>query len=505
MDDLRTALLALPLEERKDFLQFLHRQGRKSKGRMDVRLGELLLHKKEYTTEELLALLYPEEPNAVAYYALRKRLLRHFTDYLVLRQLQQDPTTAATGRGLLQLAQYLFETGVPRLAWATVRKAEKLAQANDQYELLNSVFNLQIAHAHSEYADDLASIIRRRNLNKKAADEEERAAIASSLIRQRLLEARALGRNAAFDTIAHEVLREYDLLEAFARRPTLLYQLLSIARNTMLARRDFASFEPFIIRCYHLMEKRHGFAPAHRYYQLGLLYMIAHVLYRNRHFQRSMEYLETLRQTLADGPRSLHAEYYPRYIALLAANQAFLRRNADSIRLLESMLRGATTAMRLQDQLTIRLGLGFHYFAEGRYAKTNQVLQAIGRSDQWCEQKMGVEWTLNKSMGEMLVQLELGNPDLALNRLRAIDRSVRERFGDSGAYQYILSYLALVREIIQDPAVATRPAFAERVAQMPRFLPLEREDLQALSFYAWLKARTLAKPYYEVLLALAGA
>ncbi|WP_375435746.1 hypothetical protein [uncultured Hymenobacter sp.] len=507
MDDLRTTLATFSPEDRKDFAQFIQRQKRKQKGRMDLRLYELLLHPKEYTTPQLLARLYPDEPNATAYYALRKRLLRHLTDYLLLRQRQHDPTAASSVRGSLTLAQYLFEAGVPRLAWATLRKAEKLARLNEQYELLNTVYNLQIAHANSEFADPLEEIIRCRHLNKKAADEEERAGIADSLIRQRLRQARVKGRaGEAFDGILQDVLREYDLQEAFARRPAVLYRLMSIARNAMLVRRDFASFTPFVLRCYHLMEKRHGFQPAHRYYQVGLLYMIAHALYRVRRFEESVRYLALLRGALTeeDGA-SYRAEWLPRYTFLLAANYAFLRRNAESIQLLECALHSSAHTLSPRDQLTVRLGLAFHYFAEGKFAKTNQALINIGRSDHWCEQEMGLEWLINKNIGEMLAQFELGNPDLALNRLRSIERLLRERSGveDGGPYAYVLGYLSLVREIIDNPEAMQLPEFARQVAQMPQSLPLQREDLQALSFYAWLQARITRRPYYEVLLELA--
>jgi hypothetical protein len=506
MDDLRTTLATFSPEDRKDFIQFIQRQKRKQKGRMDLRLCELLLHQKEYTTPQLLAKLYPEEPNATAYYALRKRLLRHLTDYLLLRQRQHDPTAASSVRSLLTLAQYLFEAGVQRLAWNTLRKAENLARVNEQYDLLNTVYNLQIAQSGSEHADLLEDIIRRRNLNKKAADEEERAGIADSLIRQRLRQARIKGRaGEAFDGILQDVLREYDLQEAFARRPAVLYRLMSIARNAMLVRRDFASFTPFVLRCYHLMEKRHGFQPAQRYYQAGLLYMIAHALYRVRRFEESVRYLGLLLAALAEeGGASYRAEWLPRYTFLLAANYAFMRRNAESIKLLEQALK-PPVALSPRDQLTARLGLAFHYFAEGKFTKTNQTLISIGRSDHWCEQEMGLEWLVNKNIGEMLAQFEMGNSDLALNRLRAIERLLRERSGveDGGPYAHVIFYLDLVREIIDNPEAMRHPGFVERVNQMPDLVPQQREDLQLMSFYAWLRARTLHRPYYEVLLELA--
>jgi hypothetical protein len=504
MDDLRATLLSFSADDRKDLGRFIQRQGKAQKGRLDVRLFDLLLQQREYTTDELLPRLYSDEPNPVAYYALRKRLLSHITDFLLLRQRHQDPTAASSVRGQLTLAEYLFEAGVPRLAWSALRKAEKLAQNHEQYELLNTVYNLQIAQADNEHAEELTDIIRRRNLNKKAAEEEERAGIAHALIRQRLREARLRGRAGdAFNTIIQDVLREYDLQEAFARRPSLLYRLLAITRSAMLARGDFISFTPFAIRCYHLMEKRHGFTSAHRYYQLGLLYMIAHGLYRSRRFEESIAYLDQLRAVLYAEPRSYFADFYPKYTFLLAANYAFLRRNKDSIQLLEELLKSKEVGLGARDELTARLGLGFHYFAEGQYQRTNRVLMSIGRTDRWCEQQMGLEWVVMKNIGEMLVQLEMGNHDLALNRVRAIERGLKERVEEGATtYHYVLTYLRLVREIIENPDVVKSPEFVARVDKMPLNLPEEREDLQVLSFFGWLRARIAGRPYYEVLVTM---
>ncbi len=520
MDDLRTTLLTLSPDDRRDFDVFMLRQRRKTVGRLDSRLFALLVRPEELPAAQLIARLYPAAPKPAAYYALRRRLLRHLTDFLLLRQRQLDTTAAASVRGQLTLAQYLFEAGIPRLAWNVLVKAEKLARANEQYESLNAVYNLQIQHADSPHAEALAGVIARRHANKKAADEEERANIADSLLRQRLREARVRGRAAVpFDAIMHEILAEYDLQEAFARSPSLLSRLMSIARSAMLVRRDFASFAPFVERCYQLMARRHGFAPAQRSYQLKLLYMLAHALYRSRQFAASVAYLEQGRALLAAAPGRQFAEFGPRFAMLLAANCAFLRRNAEGIGLLEKALRTAPP-LPVADDLTARLQLTFHYFAEGAFPKANHTLMSIARTDHWLEQHLGLEWLLNRNLGEMLIQLEMGHADLALHRLQAIERALREQFPAApaaeapapeaaaspagGPYRYVLSYLALVRVILDDPAAARRPDFARHVARMPTFLPLEREDLQALSFYAWLRARMLGRPYYDVLLEVAA-
>jgi tetratricopeptide (TPR) repeat protein len=242
--------------------------------------------------------------------------------------------------------------------------------------------------------------------------------------------------------------------------------------------------------------------------------MLAHALYRSRRFQESVAYLEKGLAVLAAAPGRQLAELQPRFTFLLAANCAFLRRNKESIRILEEAL-AAQPPLLPADQLTARLQLSFHYFAEANYHKANQTLISLDRTDHWLEQNLGMEWLLNHNLGEMLVQLELGNPDQALTRLKAIERRLHEQFPAAaatpeapaallgGPYHAVLSFLGFVREIIADPAVARTPDFAARVARIPAFLSEEREDLQVISFFAWLKARVLGKSYHEVLLQLA--
>ena len=242
--------------------------------------------------------------------------------------------------------------------------------------------------------------------------------------------------------------------------------------------------------------------------------MLAHALYRSRRFAESVAYLTQAQELLATGPGRQFGEYAPRFTLLLAANYAFLHRNAESIVLLDGLLQ-SPRPLAQADELAVRLQLTFHYFAEGKFAKANQTLLSLGRTDHWLEQHLGLEWMLNRNIGEMLIQVELGNTEVALSRLRALDRAVREQFPAvpetpeapavpaGGVYQPVLAYLALVREIVENPHVTQERTFGNRVMHLPPFISEEREDLQVISFYAWLKARILQRPYYDVLLELA--
>lgn len=503
MDDLKTIIHTLSPEDRKEFSLFVKRQ-KERKNRKDLELFRLMQSKQPLSSEELIRKLYPEEANAVAYYALRKRLTQYLTDFILLKRTREDTTTASSIRGMLSLAGYLLTKKAERLGWNLLRKAEKIATTNDQYDLLNSVYNLQVEWAFSDHADALPTIIEKRNANKLLSDEDERANIATSLITQKLTEIRLQGGEIPFEPIIHGILSEYQLSETISKRPRLLYKLMLIARSAILIKKDFYSFEPYIINQYHTMEQKYGFPPAHQYYKLSLLYMIAQTLYRNRKFDLSMHYLATLNDELSLHKKSFYQEFYPRYLLLSAANHTFLNRNANAVALLEELLSNKEVSLSYKDSLNAQLNLSFYYFQQGDYKKANTQLMAIQHSDKWCEKKMGREWVLKKGLSELIIQYEFGHIDLTLNKARAIERGFNDLF-QKHAYQNVKAYLKLVRQLIDMPDLVGSAAFAQLVEQSIAFVPIEQEDLQAINFYAWLKSKMLGRAYYPVLLELAGA
>ena len=62
--------------------------------------------------------------------------------------------------------------------------------------------------------------------------------------------------------------------------------------------------------------------------------------------------------------------------------------------------------------------------------------------------------------------------------------------------------MKLIKAFFDQPILVSKPEFMEKVDASLEFLPFEEEDLQAVSFYAWLKSKMLKKSYYEALLQL---
>ncbi|MEZ4825702.1 MAG: hypothetical protein R3C61_05315 [Bacteroidia bacterium] len=500
MDKLKIILSTFSPEDHKELTLFIQRQ-KKKKNRKDLDLLNLLRKPGTFTPEEMVHRLYPGSENQVAYHALRKRLMRHLNEFIMLKQMGEDPTTASSVMGMISMSRYLFEKRVDKSGWEILRKAEKLAAENEHYDLLNTIYNLQIEMVGDEAADDLDEIMEKRRVNKVLAEEEEKAAIANSLIKRKLSEMRMKGLLPDFEAAITEVLEKYHLSEALNSRPRLFLKLMSIARSMVIARQDYFNFEPMIISRFEEMEAKGLFSDPNLACKLELLYMIAHVLYRNKKFDESLRWLEEMEKTMEANPRSYQPQFYPRFAMLKAVNFTFTYRVQEAIALLENMLETPALRLNPQDILNLRLNLGYYAFLAGDKTRAIQSSIEISHSDKWLEKKMGKEWVLKKNLSEMILQYELGNYDLAQGKIRTIERNFQELLAQP-AYAKVETYLSFIRRMVASPGAETVPAFYEEVKDSFLFLPVAMENIHEMGFYGWLKAKMTTRNFYEILMEL---
>lgn len=495
MDKLQETIATLSLEEVREFKIFINRQ-KKKKERKDLELFNLFLDKKILKPHEIIRKFYPDH-NRNAYHSIRKRLFRHLTDFILLKQKDNDTSASSSVMGMISLSKYLFDKKLNRMAWLYLQKAEEIASTNEQFDLLNTIYNLQVERYYPEFGGDLKTIIKKRNENKKSLDEDERTIIAKSVIQNELNSIILKGKEINFDQIISRVLKECELTDVIARRPKLLFNIISIVRSAIIANKDYFSFEPYIIGLFKEAEKQFEFSKSSHYYKLSLLYMIAHVLFRNRKFDEAEKYLEKLFEEMQLYNKSHFHLFYLNHLQLLAVVKSYQGKNGQAISLHEKIIKNSTK-LSLKDELNVRLNLAVYYFNNAEYKKANDIFHLYEHSDKWYEKKLGKEWVLRKSVMEIFTQYEIGNDDIALNRIRSLERNF-EDFFENISYKRAKVFLGLIKDFINDPSSASTIEFEQKVIASKIFLPDEYEDLRAIAFFCWLKSKMLKRPYYEVL------
>jgi len=495
MDKLQELINTLSEDDKREFRIFINRQKSK-KQRKDLDLFELI--NQQTTATEIQSKLY-KTPNKVAYHTLRKRLLKHLTDFIVLKQIDHDTTATSSIAGLISLATYLFKHQSNEFAWRTLKKAEKIALENEHYELLNNIYHLQIDVSENEFAPDINIIYIRWKVNKELVDENEKANIAYNFIKKELNEIKLKGQDKDLEKIIEQLLKKYGLNDLVFQRPQILYKVLDLTRKVLLSKKNFYALEPYIIKTYEQLNSVHGFSKRDHFYKINILYMISHILYRNRKFEASNTYLKLMNEAMQEYSSSYFQQFYPKFIMLQAANYTYLNENKKSIETLTSIPGRELKKMSTENQLNIRMNLAVFYGNEMLYKDANQIIQTFNHSDNWLEKKMGVEWVLKKNLVEIMLQFELGNIDIVLNRIRTFESNYAQLFKHP-IYKRVSLFIKTIKTILDTPDIMQNKLFIEEVKDTLVVAHSEQEDLQAMAFYAWLKAKMINQNYYEVLL-----
>jgi len=122
----------------------------------------------------------------------------------------------------------------------------------------------------------------------------------------------------------------------------------------------------------------------------------------------------------------------------------------------------------------------------------------MGRTDNSFEKNMGVEWRIKKNMIDVIYQYELGRTEIALDRILSIER-IHKNLLRTNQYSRISVFLGLVKRIIKNPLIEDEEEFFNRVESPFVWIEMEQEDLQAVSYYAWLKSKMTKQKFYDVL------
>ena len=499
MDNLRNIIHTLSEDDSKEFISFINRLKQKTE-RKDLELYTLLRTQTELKPSIVVRRLY-KTANTEAYHALRKRLLAHLIDFILLKNTKITGSKKARILGNYGLARYLFEHDNPILALSYLKKAEAMAKAGEQHEALNAIYNLMIQESERIEGFDLDGYILIQQANKKLADEDERAVIAMRIVKARLNTLKLHAADVDIEALVEQTLRKYDLHTAFASRPRLWHDLIVITRSAFVAKKDFFAFEAFVIQQYDQIKESGGFKPKDLDLDLNIQYIAAHTLYRNKRFDQALKYLNSMESKLDGASHNIRNQFQPRWIQLKAATMVFQNKLEDAITLLHGSLNDNTLKLKPEVQLNTIVNLGVYYFHAGQLQKANQTLMSIEHTDNWCEKHTGPEWVMKKNIMEVILFAEMEKEELAISRIRLLERKYGSLFKNP-LYKRVKVYLSLIKKLVSNPIAATTPAFADEVERSFDWIPTEQEDIQAIGFYAWIKARMTGRTYHETLMEL---
>ncbi|MBL0316468.1 MAG: hypothetical protein IPP69_12075 [Flavobacteriales bacterium] len=485
--------------ERNEFLAYVERHPRNAREQEIVRL---LLQNNPPDPAELKELLYPSEgkgPNHKrdAYNGLRKQALNKLFQWIMIYRMDSDHSPDGRIYSLITVGRLMLERNAVDSCAFLLQQAEKLATLSRQYEVLESIYSYLIAHS-VEMDLNVKEVISNWESNRKRYDRICFLQRVYALKRQSVRNAMKLGKALNPEISIKSIFKEVVVSHDDANDPAFMHMLCRIVRTGLSSGKDYTAFERFVTKIYTRFKSKGMLTLHDKEFELGFLYMCAHAAYRNRKFALAEQYCEMIGNMLGERGARQHL-IFPKYAAVRAGVAALTGRNAEAIKLMESALEHRVDTTEISEWLNNQLNLAVYYFQADNFRKSNRTLQQIEGEHDYLVNEMGLEWCFKKNMIELIVQCELGNEDIALKSCDRIKLLYGEMLGQS-MYKRVGIFLEFIRHMIKDPNIVTTPEFLADVKNAQLAWPGYKEDVQAITFFCWLRSKMAQKSYYEVLL-----
>ncbi len=483
-------------EESLKFESFLQRRN-KRKDAKNIQLFKLL-KQGELSTELICNTLYGKQ-NRAALYTLKQRLHESLIDFIAMNKIQgENSIDMLLIKYIMVSRDFLFQQHYNE-AYKLLNKAEVLAKDYELFSILNEIYHTKIQYAHLHPKTDLAKTIVEFKANQKSYFLEEELNIIYAKIRNNLiLIPNERGSILDFESFIQSIFEEHDININDSLSFKSLYQLISIVNLSAFIHKNYLKVEPFLIKTYSILSSKKG-KEKQLFYHIRVLYLIANTLFRNKKFEESLEYLESMLILMKSSNKKYYKLFYLNHLLLYVLNKNYMNKQEEAITLLEETVRKKHNDQK--SLLEIQLSLLMFYFQSNTFDKAMKLLNQLNHSDQWYTDKVGIEWLIKKKLFEILLHLELENLNLFESRLLSFKRKYYSYLKEIHQ-ERVIDYLKLVELYYKDPSIVTTTKFHDLVETSFEFVGPKQEDIFVMSFYAWLKSKMQQLPVFEVTLNL---
>jgi tetratricopeptide (TPR) repeat protein len=479
-------------KQKKRFAEYLKAEADDSRV---LELFTLITGKKNRSTAEIAQILYNDATKTDNVRRNRKNLTDLLIDFIAADRLNTDSSVAGFVRKMLNVAEFLVERLDPELARHFLDTAEEKVSRMSRYDLMESIFHFRLLHAEKLGIDSGEAYLSWKK-NHSRYNRLMHLLGAERMLHHQLSSYRLKG------IVPDQAVLMDDFYERFAPsqeerlNPGYMSRLAAIFRKVMITTKDYWRIEPAVAEMYELLERNGRFTEEEREAQMGFLAILAQAAYRNRHFETAEKHLDVI-QRLLPSPVPRNHPYYVKMVSLRAAIFGYTNRYREAIRILQQCLSGDQPIQHEEERCQMQFNLALCTFCDQDYQGALQHMLAIERSDKWLFDRFGVEWIYKKQMVTVILLWESGQYESAAALLNKMLHDYGE-FLKQEIYQRAKQFMHFVLRYFEEPDLIREVSFHREIRDA-KISWGEKEDIHAILFFCWLRAKMLGRPFYPVL------
>jgi tetratricopeptide (TPR) repeat protein len=372
MDTLEALIENMQKEELRFFDLYAGRM-EQSEERKDIRLLKMIRKKGKQQQAQMRQQLGYSESGDTAWYRLRNRLLDDLISSLHMQHI--DHTEGARIMKNICVARTLSGRSAYSLAFEILRKAEKIAEKAEEYQLLDIIFDEYIKLAQKSLIGDPTPFIHKRHQNRALLEQMNRADEILASLNYRLGKDQRFGSESASGlSLLEQVLsdnKNNPILHQSVSFKIKTYKLMS---RLLLRRKEFEDLESYLLNTYHTFKKEGIFSKNRHDLKLEMLTWIINTLYSNGKYKAALQMAENLHQAMREHQSTFYEQYILFYCNTLVINYAGMGAFEDAILIIEQLLNNKKQNLSEQHTLMIQINLMYLYYQTQNYRKALRIL-----------------------------------------------------------------------------------------------------------------------------------
>ena len=498
MTDIKSIIDTLNTNEQLQFTNYLKQKNKRTDTK-NIQLFKLLASG-ETDTKFICQKLYKQQ-NKNAYHALRKRLFDSLIDFTANKNLEDENSIdIQIIKYLLASRTFLLQNNL-KTAYKLLDKAERMADENSLFPILNEIYHTKIQYAPTYPEADLETLIQKQIENRKKHQLEDQLNMVYAKLKSVLNKINYDRKIINFEAVLRDTLKDSDIKLDESLSFKSLYQILAIVNISALVTTRYFEIEDFVLKSYAVLKQKKD-TEKQLYYQIHIVYIIANTLFRNKKFETSLLYIDEMEQLMQLKNKAHYKDFILKHTLVKSLNLNYNNQAGKAITITKETL--SKKHPNTEELLDLYLSLIMFYFQQNDFKNAKSVLSKFYHTDNWYIEKAGIDWVIKKNITEILLYIELEDDDLFYSRLKSFRRSYSSYLKNSN-HRRILQFLNFAEFHYKNPNETSSTKFKEKVETA--FVNKENhlEDVFVISVYAWLKSKIEKQPLYKTTLSLLKA
>lgn len=455
-----------------------------SDDRKDIQLFDYIKKSGDnYDDDEIAKKLYGKGSKN-SFYRLKNRLTDVLNKCLFIQHFEDAEINNILY--LISLSHFYFNQSAFKVALHYLKKAEKKALKQENYELLDIIYGEFIRLSHELVSINPEVYINKRKENSHKLEHIRQIDDVLAAVKYRLKVTQNFSPvdNPVMDMLEQTV-NTFSQTSGLKDSATLRFKIYSAVSQILLQRHDFQNLEGYLLSTYQQFSKEKLFNRNNHNTKLQMLTYLVNTLFKNNKIQESLEYAERLKEAMEEYNRALYDKYFFFYYNSLVINYSKIDLD-KAIEILEGLKSNELLKKTPFYEVFVYLNLGIFFFDKKDYRKSIRNINQLYMLDSYKSGDESLKFKI--AIAELIIRHELKDFDFLEYRLGQVEKDYKKLINlpENNREKELLDIISIMAK---EGFTMGNKALIKKVEKFLQHKQELAEDTEVINYSEWLKAK----------------